>query len=88
MDFNKLEVIGLAFLSGLKIAEIAEEEVIEEKECECKNKCKSKCNNTKDKVEKSKESVEEIQIKRISPDEMAHIFDTLKNKVLGGKNNE
>lgn len=47
MDFNKLEVIGLAFLSGLKIAEIAEE-VIEEKECKCKNKC----NNTKDKVEK------------------------------------
>lgn len=87
MDFNKLEVIGLAFLSGLKIAEIAEE-VIEEKECECKNKCKSKCNNTKDKVEKSKENVGEIQIKRISPDEMAHIFDTLKNKVLGGKNNE
>ncbi len=83
MDFNNLEVIGLAFLSGLKIAEIAEEE-IEEKECECK----SKCNNTKDKVEESKESVEEIQIKRISPDEMAHIFDTLKNKVLGGKNNE
>lgn len=83
MDFNKLEVIGLAFLSGLKIAEIAEE-VIEEKECECK----SKRNNTKDKVEKSKENVEEIQIKRISPDEMAHIFDTLKNKVLGGKNNE
>ncbi len=83
MDFNNLEVIGLAFLSGLKIAEIAEE-VIEEKEC----KCKSKCNNTKDKVEKIKENVEEIQIKRISPDEMAHIFDTLKNKVLGGKNNE
>lgn len=83
MDFNELEVIGLAFLSGLKIAEIAEE-VIEEKECECK----SKCNSTKDKVEKSKENVEEIQIKRISPDEMAHIFDTLKNKVLGGKNNE
>ena len=83
MDFNELEVIGLAFLSGLKIAEIAEE-VIEEKECKCKNKC----NNTKDKVEKSKENVEEIQIKRISPDEMAHIFDTLKNKVLGGKNNE
>lgn len=83
MDFNELEVIGLAFLSGLKIAEIAEE-VIEEKECECK----SKCNNTKDKVEKSKENVEEIQIERISPDEMAHIFDTLKNKVLGGKNNE
>lgn len=83
MDFNNLEVIGLAFLSGLKIAEITEE-VIEEKECECK----SKCNNTKDKVEESKESVEEIQIKRISPDEMAHIFDTLKNKVLGGKNNE
>lgn len=85
MDFNELEVIGLAFLSGLKISEIAEE-VIEEKECECE--CKSKCNNTKDKVEKSKENVEEIQIKRISPDEMAHIFDTLKNKVLGGKNNE
>lgn len=84
MDFNNLEVIGLAFLSGLKIAEIAEiaEEVIEEKEC------KSKCNNTKDKVEESKENVEEIQIKRISPDEMAHILDTLKNKVLGGKNNE
>ncbi len=81
MDFNKLEVIGLAFLSGLKIAKIAEE-VIEERECECE------CNNTKDKVEKSKENVEEIQIKRISPDEMAHIFDTLKNKVLGGKNNE
>lgn len=81
MDFNKLEVIGLAFLSGLKIAEIAEE-VIEEKECECKR------NNTNDKVEKSKENVEEIQIKRISPDEMAHIFNTLKNKVLGGKNNE
>ena len=85
MDFNELEVIGLAFLSGLKISEIAEE-VIEERECECKSK--SKCNNTKDKVEKSKENVEEIQIKRISPDEMAHIFDTLKNKVLGGKNNE
>lgn len=83
MDFNNLEVIGLAFLSGLKIAEITEE-VIEKKECECK----SKCNNTKDKVEESKESVEEIQIKRISPDEMAHILDTLKNKVLGGKNNE
>lgn len=32
MKFSTLEIIGLAFLSGLKISEIAEELIEEEKE--------------------------------------------------------
>lgn len=36
MNFNTLEIIGLAFLSGLNIAEIAED-VMNEEETEKKN---------------------------------------------------
>lgn len=37
---------------------------------------------------KAEERINTVEIKKVTPDEMAHIFDTLKNKVLGGKNNE
>lgn len=40
MDFNTLEIIGLAFLSGLKVAEIAEDIMEEDTEEETKNEGK------------------------------------------------
>lgn len=36
-------------------------------------------------AEEKKEADVEIQVKKITPEEMGKIFDDLKNKVLGGK---
>lgn len=72
MKFSTLEIIGLAFLSGLKISEIAEELIEEEKE------------EKEETQEQEKEENMNITVKSISPEEMGEIFDKLKNKVLGG----
>lgn len=72
MKFSTLEIIGLAFLSGLKISEIAEELIEEEKE------------EKEETQEQEKKENMNITVKSISPKEMGEIFDKLKNKVLGG----
>jgi hypothetical protein len=72
MKFSTLEIIGLAFLSGLKISEIAEELIEEEKE------------EKEETQEQEKKENMNITVKSISPEEMGEIFDKLKNKVLGG----
>ena len=72
MKFSTLEIIGLAFLSGLKISEIAEELIEEEKE------------EKEETQEQEKKENRNITVKSISPEEMGEIFDKLKNKVLGG----
>ena len=74
MKFSTLEIIGLAFLSGLKISEIAEELIEEEEEKEEKEETQ----------EQEKKETMNITVKSISPEEMGEIFDKLKNKVLGG----
>lgn len=71
MKFSTLEIIGLAFLSGLKISEIAEELIEEEKE------------EKEETQEQEKKENMNITVKSISPEEMGEIFDKLKNKVLG-----
>jgi hypothetical protein len=76
MKFSTLEIIGLAFLSGLKISEIAEELIEEEKE--------EKTEEQEKKQEQEKKENMNITVKSISPEEMGEIFDKLKNKVLGG----
>ncbi len=76
MKFSTLEIIGLAFLSGLKISEIAEELIEEEKE--------EKAEEQEKKQEQEKKENMNITVKSISPEEMGEIFDKLKNKVLGG----
>lgn len=76
MKFSTLEIIGLAFLSGLKISEIAEE-LIEEEKAE-------KAEEQEKKQEQEKKENMNITVKSISPEEMGEIFDKLKNKVLGG----
>lgn len=83
MEFSTLEIIGLAFLSGLKIAEITED--IKEEDDDKEEEVEAKCEN---KEVDNAENIERIEIKRITPKEMGEIFDMLKNKVLGGKNNE
>lgn len=60
MKFSTLEIIGLAFLSGLKISEIAEELIEEEKE---------------ETQEQEKKENMNITVKSISPEEMGEIFD-------------
>lgn len=75
MKFSTLEIIGLAFLSGLKISEIAEELIEEEKE---------KKEEKEETQEQEKKENMNITVKSISPEEMGEIFDKLKNKVLGG----
>nr|DAL31479.1 MAG TPA_asm: hypothetical protein [Caudoviricetes sp.] len=75
MKFSTLEIIGLAFLSGLKISEIAEELIEEEKE--------EKEEKEEIQEQEKKENMN-ITVKSISPEEMGEIFDKLKNKVLGG----
>lgn len=72
MKFSTLEIIGLAFLSGLKISEIAEELIEEEKE------------EKEETQEQEKKENMNITVKSISPEEMGEIFDKLKKKVLGG----
>lgn len=72
MKFSTLEIIGLAFLSGLKISEIAEELIEEEKE------------EKEETQEQEKKENMNITVKSISPEEIGEIFDKLKNKVLGG----
>lgn len=72
MKFSTLEIIGLTFLSGLKISEIAEELIEEEKE------------EKEETQEQEKKENMNITVKSISPEEMGEIFDKLKNKVLGG----
>lgn len=37
---------------------------------------------------KAEERINTVEIKKVTPEEMGKIFDELKNKVLGGKNNE
>ena len=76
MKFSTLEIIGLAFLSGLKISEIAEELIEEEKE--------EKAEEQEKKQEQEKKENMNITVKSISPEEMGEIFDKLKNIVLGG----
>ena len=76
MKFSTLEIIGLAFLSGLKISEIAEELIEEEKE--------EKAEEQEKKQEQEKKENMNITVKSISPEEMGEIFDKLKNKVLVG----
>lgn len=75
MKFSTLKIIGLAFLSGLKISEIAEELIEEEKE--------EKEEKEETQEQEKKENMN-ITVKSISPEEMGEIFDKLKNKVLGG----
>lgn len=75
MKFSTLEIIGLAFLSGLKISEISEELIEEEKE--------EKEEKEETQEQEKKENMN-ITVKSISPEEMGEIFDKLKNKVLGG----
>lgn len=75
MKFSTLEIIGLAFLSGLKISEIAEELIEEEKE---------EKEEKEETQEQEKRENMNITVKSISPEEMGEIFDKLKNKVLGG----
>lgn len=75
MKFSTLEIIGLAFLSGLKISEIAEKLIEEEKE--------EKEEKEETQEQEKKENMN-ITVKSISPEEMGEIFDKLKNKVLGG----
>lgn len=75
MKFSTLEIIGLAFLSGLKISEIAEELIEEDKE--------EKEEKEETQEQEKKENMN-ITVKSISPEEMGEIFDKLKNKVLGG----
>lgn len=79
MKFSTLEIIGLAFLSGLKISEIAEE-LIEEEKAEKAEKAEEQ----EKKQEQEKKENMNITVKSISPEEMGEIFDKLKNKVLGG----
>lgn len=80
MKFSTLEIIGLAFLSGLKISEIAEE-LIEEELIEEEKEEKEEKEETQ---EQEKKENMNITVKSISPEEMGEIFDKLKNKVLGG----
>lgn len=42
----------------------------------------------KPKMNMAENKIEKVEIKEIKPEEMAKIFDDLKNKMLGGKNNE
>lgn len=63
MKFSTLEIIGLAFLSGLKISEIAEELIEEEKE------------EKEETQEQEKKENMNITVKSISPEEMGEIFD-------------
>lgn len=42
----------------------------------------------KPKMNTAENKIEKVEIKEIKPEEMAKIFDDLKNKMLGGKNNE
>ena len=80
MEFGILEIIGLAFLSGLKIEEITKDIKEEDDKREVDAKCENKeVNNT--------ENIERIEINKITKEEMEEIFDMLKNKMLGGKNN-
>ena len=83
MKFSTLEIIGLAFLSGLKISEIAEELIEEEKE-EKEEKKETQEQEKKETQEQEKKENMNITVKSISPEEMGEIFDKLKNKVLGG----
>lgn len=73
MDFNTLEIIGLAFLSGLHIAEITEDLNKKEKEEQEDNK--------NEKEEKNKK----VEVKQITPEEMGEILNDIKNKIIGGK---
>lgn len=81
MEFGILEIIGLAFLSGLKIEEITKD--IKE-EYDNKREVEAKCNTEEI---NNTENIESIEIKKITKEEMGEIFDMLKNKMLGGKNN-
>lgn len=72
MDFNTLEIIGLAFLSGLHISEIVEDLKKEDNEGQEENKTE-------------KDTDVKISAKQITPEEMGKIFDDLKNKLFGGK---
>ncbi len=38
----------------------------------------------KPKIGKHEEKIEQVEIKKVTPEEMGKIFDELKNKVLGG----
>ena len=73
MDFNELndlERIGLAFVAGVITGTSLEYET----EKEPKH------------LENEKDSVEKIEIKKVSSVEMAEILKGLENKILGGKN--
>ena len=76
MEFSTLEIIGLAFLSGLKINELADEVLKEDEE---------KDEEKEDKNPKHMATECEVEAKKITAEEMADILDNLKNKILGGK---
>lgn len=85
MDFNTLEIIGLAFLAGLNIAEIAEdimdEEETEETKCEGKH-CKTEQEENKIKIE---DKIGKIEVHKItSKKELEELMDNIK-KIMGGK---
>ncbi|MCI9000104.1 MAG: hypothetical protein HFJ26_04080 [Clostridia bacterium] len=84
MNFNTLEIIGLAFLSGLNIAEIAEdvmnEEETEKKECEGKH-CKTEQEDIKTKIE---DKIGKVEVHKItSVKDLDQVINNIK-KIMGG----
>lgn len=67
MNFNTLEIIGLAFLSGLHISEMVED--LEEE-----NEEQEKIKNEKE----EKDADVEISVKKITTEEMGKIIEELK----------
>lgn len=82
MDFNTLEIIGLAFLAGLNIAEIAED-IMDKEETECEGKhCKTEQEENKTKIE---DKIGKIEVHKItSKKELEELMDNIK-KIMGGK---
>jgi len=87
MDFNTLEIIGLAFLSGLKITEIAEdimneEETEDTEKAECEGKhCKTEQEEIKTKIE---DKIGKIEVHKItSVKDLDQVINNIK-KIMGG----
>ncbi len=74
MDFNTLEIIGLAFLAGLNIAEVAEN-VVNEEETE---KVESEGKHCKD----EKEADIKIEVGKLEGDKAKEFMNLIK-KVTG-----
>ena len=73
MEFNTLEIIGLAFLSGLKIAELAED-VLEEDNKEDKN----------EKIEKEEDNIK-TGIVKIEGEKATEFIKFIEKLTNGGK---